>query len=201
MAAPRSIASLSLGFGLVSIPVGSTQRKRVQRRSTSTCFPGKVPEASSNTSARTTRRRSGRRPRWSPCCASKRYCELKMRNLHTHAARLSATSIEGTRPTLQDTTVAASLYLTPIEETFADAGQLLGCYAAWLRHRSPDPDQYSRGDSDLSTKWEAAHHAADRTARAWLRSSEPIFQVRASRGSGLDLIPRRSRRRIKPGPR
>jgi hypothetical protein len=97
-----------------------------------------------------------------------------MRNLLTDGGRLFSVSIEGTRPNLQDTMVAASLYIKLLEEAFSDAAQMLSCYAAWLREDIQDRDHYSRVDSNDAEKWMNAHHAAERAARAWL--SDPSNQ-------------------------
>lgn len=95
-----------------------------------------------------------------------------MRKLLTHGGRLFSVSIEGASPKLQDTMVAASLYLRVLEEEFSDAGQMVSCYYAWLRETTQEPDRDLEDNLGQSVKWVDAHHAADRVARAWLTNPD-----------------------------
>lgn len=114
-----------------------------------------------------------------------------MRNIQTGSGRVFSATIEGARPTLQDTMVATSVYVGHLEEAFPDAAELIACFSAWQLEDSPDRDGCSHADSERSLRWQKAHGTAQSAGRSWL--SNPLEQtfrfrlheVAATRGQPL----------------
>lgn len=98
----------------------------------------------------------------------------KMRSISTSGGRLFMVSIEGTPPTLQDTMVAASVYLASLEEHIPDSHQLIACYQAWFEGRGRTAGSSGDDDPALAQKWIDAHDRARARASAWL--SDPSNQ-------------------------
>lgn len=98
-----------------------------------------------------------------------------MKNLTTQGGRLFSVVICGTPPTLQDTMVAASVYIQILEELFPTAQQLLACFAAWAEEREGGRATLSDEQLRRAKKWVVAHEHADRIARPWL--SSPTLQT------------------------
>jgi hypothetical protein len=98
-----------------------------------------------------------------------------MRNIQAGSGRLFSATVEGPRPTLRDTMVAASVYAAHLEEAIPDAAELIACFCAWQQEVRPNRDGYSYVDSDRSLRWQKAHNAAEHAGRAWL--SNPMQQT------------------------
>lgn len=104
-----------------------------------------------------------------------------MNEFSTEGGRLFFVAVEGGGQTLQDTMVAAPLYLRTLEEQFENAQQLRACFWAWRDHAPKGLETLSEPQRNQVKKWLAAHHAADRVARPFL--SNPVamsFALRVS---------------------
>lgn len=98
-----------------------------------------------------------------------------MRNLTTVGGNLFFASVQGTSPTLQDTMVAASVYVRVLEEQFPSAQKLLSCFAAWAEDAESGLSASSDDQLHRAKQWIAAHQRADEAARPWL--SDPGGQT------------------------
>jgi hypothetical protein len=97
-----------------------------------------------------------------------------MNHFVTSGGRLLSVEILGSRPTLQDTMVAADLYLRLLEESFSDAEQLVSCVEAWAEDDLRGPGTLSDEALARCKLWTKAHALAQRTASTWL--SDPAHQ-------------------------
>lgn len=98
----------------------------------------------------------------------------KMNSISTSGGRLFTVSVEGARPTLQDTMVAASVYAAALEECFTDAHQLIDCHQAWSEERGRTASTSSDELLARAQKWIDVHDRAQARASAWL--SDPHNQ-------------------------
>lgn len=104
-----------------------------------------------------------------------------MNEFSTEGGRLFSVAVEGGGQTLQDTMVAAPVYLRTIEEQFESVQQLCSCFWAWRDHAPKGLGTLSEPQKNQVKKWLAAHHAADRVARPFLSNPvEMSFALRVS---------------------
>ena len=111
-----------------------------------------------------------------------------MKDLVTSGGRLLSVSVEGGQPNVQDTMVAAVVYLHLLEESFSTAEQLVSCFRSWTEDNQRGPGNLSDEQLERSRRWMEAHHHADRSARKFLsdpdkQSFRLVLRTRDRRGS------------------